>query len=209
MPEPDLMHLMRLYAQEGVAQWKAAPNQIKTRAQACLGTAIAENEPEALVTLATIYNGQNADRLRFIPMPKKPKHGGIERSFFIPVREYKPSGEIAVSFELFLLVSGMNCLAYRFEPAHPMPTVHNYNHVQMSQQLLRKTIPTAVPTWLPDKYPAFPLSTTNPLRVFLAMITAMHGYAGGVVAVLQDIFLKAGRAPETAAYLSELQAMLA
>jgi hypothetical protein len=202
------MHLMQLYAQEGISQWKTAPNNLKFRAQACLGTAIAENETEAFVTLATIYNGQNATRLRFIPMPKKPKHG-IERSFFIPVREYRPSGELIVGFELFLLVSGMNCLAYRFEPAHRMPTVHNYNHVQMSQQLLRKTIPTAVPTWLPDKYPAFPLSTTNPLRVFLAMITAMHGYAGGVVAVLQDIFLKAGRAPETAAYLSELQAMLA
>jgi hypothetical protein len=207
MPAPDLIQVMQLYAREGIQQWKAAPDQLKRRAQACLGTAIAENEPQAFVTLATIYNGKDADRLRFIPMPKRPKHG-IERNFFIPVREYKPSGEIAVGFELFLLVSGMNCLAYRFEPAHPMPTVHNYNHVQMSQQLLRKTIPTAVPTWLPDKYPAFPLSTTNPLRVFLAMITAMHGYAGGVVAILQDIFVKAGRARETAVYLSELQAML-
>src|ERR1041384_8431495 len=207
MPTPDLMHLMQLYAQEGIGQWKTAPNQLKFRAQACLGTAIAENETEAFVTLATIYNGQDATRLRFIPMPKKPKHG-IERSFFIPVREYKPSGEIAVGFELFLLVGGMNCLAYRFEPAHPTPSVHNYNHVQMSRKLLRKTISTAVPTWVPEKYPAFPLSTTNPLRVFLAMITGLHGYAGGVLAILQDIFSKAGRSPETALYVSELQAML-
>jgi hypothetical protein len=207
MPTPDLMHLMRLYAQEGVDQWKSAPNPLKARARTCLGTAIAENEPEAFVTIATIYNQANADRLRFIPMPKKPKHG-IERCFFIPVREIRPNGQIVVGFELFLLVSGTNCLAYRFEPAHRFPSVHDYNHVQMSHQLLRRTIPTAVPAWLPNKYPAFPLSTTDPLRVFLAMITAIHGYTGGVVSILQDIFWKAGRSRETVLYLDELKKML-
>src|SRR5689334_3230475 len=100
MPTLDLMDLMRLYAQEGVDQWKGAPHTLKTRARTCLGTAIAENEPEAFVTIATIYNQANADRLRFIPMPKKPKHG-IERCFFIPVREVKPNGETTMGFELF------------------------------------------------------------------------------------------------------------
>jgi hypothetical protein len=78
----------------------------------------------------------------------------------------------------------------------------------MSQQLLRRTITTAVPSWLPNKYPAFPLSTTDPLKVFLAMITAIHGYTGGVVSVLQEIFWRAGRAQETLLYLDALKKML-
>jgi hypothetical protein len=129
--------------------------------------AIAENEPEAFVTIATIYNQANANRLRFILMPKKPKRG-IERCFFMPAREIKPNGEITVGFELFQLVSGKNCLAFRFEPAHRFSSVHDYNHVQLSRQLLRRTIPTAVPAWIPDKYPAFPLSTTDPAEGVLS-----------------------------------------
>jgi hypothetical protein len=207
MPSLDLMDLMKLYAREGVAQWNSASSDVKRRSQECLGTAIAENEDEAFVTLATIYNTRNANRLRFIPMPKRPKHG-IERCFFIPVREMKDRGEIAVGFELFLLVSHRNCLAFRFEAAHGFPSVHDYNHVQLSNQMLRRTITTAVLPWLPNRYPAFPLSTTNPLRVFLAMITSIHGYTGGVVSVLQDIFQKAGRSPETLLYLDELKKML-
>jgi hypothetical protein len=207
MPQPDLLDLMRLYAREGIADWNAAPFGVRQRARECLGAAIAENDTEAFVTIGTIYNGANANRLRFIPMPKRPKRG-IERCFFIPVQEIKDGGEIAVGFELFLLVKEKKCLAYRFEPAHRLPSVHNYDHVQMSHQMLRQTIPTAVPDWLPIKYPAFPLSTTSSLRVFLAMITAIHGYAGGVVSVLQDIFQKAGRVSEAVLYLDELKKML-
>jgi hypothetical protein len=207
MPSLNLMDLMRLYAHEGIAQWNGVPYGLKRRARECLGTAIAENETEADVTLGTIYNRTNANRLRFIPMPKRPKHG-IERCFFIPVREITDRGVVTMGFELFLLVKEKVCLAYRFEPAHRLPSVHNYVHVQMSHEMLRRSIPTAVPNWLPIKYPAFPLSTTNSLRVFLAMITAIHGYSGGVVTVLQDIFQKAGRARETILYLDELKQML-
>ncbi len=207
MPSLDLDDLMKLYAREGITHWNSASYGLKRRARECLGAAIAENETEAFVTIGTIYNGANANRLRFIPMPKRPKHG-IERCFFIPVREIKAGGEIAVGFELFLLVKEKKCLAYRFEPSHRLPSVHNYAHVQMSHQMLRQTIPTAVPDWLPIKYPAFPLSTTNPLRVFLAMMTSIHGYSGGAVSVLQDIFQKAGRVSETVLYIDELRKML-
>jgi hypothetical protein len=207
MPSLDLMDLMKLYAREGIAHWNGASYGLKKRARECLGTAIAENETEAFVTIGTVYNRTNANRLRFIPMPKRPKHG-IERCFFIPVREIKDGGEVTTGFELFLLVKEKKCLAYRFEPAHRLPSVHNYDHVQMSHEMLRQTIPTAVPDWLPIKYPAFPLSTSDSLRSFLAMITAIHGYSGGVVSVLRDIFQKAGRAPETVLYLDELKKML-
>jgi hypothetical protein len=210
MPSPNLMDLMRLYASHGIADWndkRKTHYGVQKRARECLGAAIAENKTEAFVTIGTIYNESNADRLRFIPMPKRPKHG-IERAFFIPVNRINDKGVIITTFELFLLVKEKFCLAYRFELPHPAPTVHDYSHVQMSHKMLRETIPTAVPNWLPIRHPAFPLSISGSLRMFLTMITAIHGYSGGTLSILQEIFQQAGRSPEASLYVSELKEML-
>lgn len=200
---------MSLYARLGVADWRNAPSELRKRAGECLGAGIAENDAEAAVTINTTYNETNAARLRFIPMPKRPK-GGIERCFFLPICQFDGSGKFAASFDVFLLVTGRNCLAYRFEPAHAPTSRHGYAHVQMSRSLLRRTVVAATLPWLPDSYPAFPLppSTSDPVRMFLSLGTAVHGYAGGMNSVLQDIFQAAGRAAEAPAYLAELKAML-
>jgi hypothetical protein len=80
----------------------------------------------------------------------------------------------------------------------------------MNQRMLKKTINlVGVPQWIPDKYPAFPISTSNPLRMFLAMGTAVHGYADrGFADLLVDIFQKAGRTADSTAYLAELALFL-
>jgi len=206
MPSLDFEELMRLYARRGIADWKAAPQELRGRALRCLGTAIAENETEANVTIYTKYDPTRVNQMRFIPMPKHPKKG-IERCFFLPIREVQSGGKEAVAFELFVLVARTDCLAFRFEPAHKLPSVHNYGHVQMSRKMLRKTIEVkGIPDWLPDSYPAFPILTSEPLRAFLCMVTAVHGYENGCTAVLQDIF--AGRASELALYLGELKKIL-
>jgi len=208
MPAPDLIDLMTLYSRRGIADWRNAQGELRQRARNCLGTAIAENDAEASVTIRTIFNERNANRLRFIPMPKVPT-GGIERCFFLPIRETTDKGEEIASFDLFLLVARTDCLAFRFEPAHVPQTTHRYGHVQMSRKMLRKSIePTGVPKWLPVSYPAFPLATSDPLRMFLSMATAIHGYEGGVTRVLQDIFRGVGRAREVGPYLDELKKLL-
>ena len=207
LPE-DLSDLLRLYAQRGVADWQKAPSGVRRRAEACLGAEIADHPAEAVITLNTVYDRTNANQLRFIPMPKHPAKGGIEWSFFIPVCEFR-GALFSVAFELFLLVSGTDCLAYRFEQAHPPPSTHNYGHVQMSQALLRKTILATTHKWIPVRYPAHPLGTSDPLRMFLAMATAMHGYSNGVLRVIQEIYQAASRAGDAARYVDELQKMLA
>src|SRR5262249_15711745 len=184
------------------------PYDLQKRARECLGAAIAEDVTQAFVTITTIYNEGNADRLRFIPMPRRPKHPAVERSFFIPVSRIDKAGQLQTTFELFLLVREKKCIAYRYEIAHSPPTVHDYDHVQMSQKMLRQTIPTAVEPWIPVRYPAFPLLTTGSLKMFLVMVTAIHGYSGGVLSILQEIFQKAGRANETILYVKELKSML-
>lgn len=206
MASLDLVDLMGLYARQGIAHWKQAPSELRKRASECLGAEIADNEPEAFVTIQTIFDTTNANRLRFIPMPKHPK-GGIERCFFLPIREKINGGKERTTFELFMLVARKDCLAFRFEPAHKPPSNHSYGHVQMSRKMLRKTVEVkTVPQWLPDSYPAFPIATSDPLRMFLAMTTAVHGYSGGLVTVLQEVFQKASRASDLAVYLNELKA---
>lgn len=209
MLSKELSDLLWLYARRGIADWQQAPSVLRKRATECLGWEIADNEAEAVRTLNTIYNGTNAKQLRFIPMPRHPRKPGFERSFFIPV--CKSNGtRLSVGFELFLLVnaSRMNCLAYRFEPAHDLPSVHNYGHVQLSRALLHREIAARTLNWIPDSYPAHPLYTSDPLRMFLSMATAVHGYNKGVLDVIQRAFLEASRARDVAFYTDELRKML-
>jgi hypothetical protein len=207
MPSADLVDLLRLYARQGIADWRNAPAELRQRALACLGSGIADNDTEALVTISTIYNHTNAKRLRFIPMPKHPR-SGIERCFFLPIRERSGVQE-STSFDLFLLVAQRNCLAFRFEPAHRPSSAHAYGHVQICRSMLRKTIEVkGIPAWFPVTYPAFSISTSDPLRMFLSMTTAVHGYFGGVVKVLQEIFQKENRAGDAVLYLDVLRTLL-
>lgn len=207
MTFPDFLELMKLYARRGIDDWKSAPNELRKRAQDCLGTGIADHDYEANTTIHTIYNGTSSTQLSFIPMPKHPA-GGIERCFFLPVRELASGGQETLAFELFLLVARKDCLAFRFEPARAA-SAHNYGHMQLSRKMLKKTIEVkGIPDWLPVTYPAFPMLTSEPLKVFLCMITAVHGYQGGSVTVLQDVFQRASRMSELAFYLAELKKML-
>ncbi|HET7461453.1 MAG TPA: hypothetical protein VFJ82_09390 [Longimicrobium sp.] len=75
----------------------------------------------------------------------------------------------------------------------------------MSQKLLERTISPNTLDWIPVKYPAYPLGTSEPLKMFLAMATAIHGYSGGVLDVIRDIFTTAGRAGEVSTYIAELK----
>jgi hypothetical protein len=208
MPSADLFDLLRLYARAGIADWKNASDELRRRAAECLGTAIADDEAQASVTISTIYNQANASRLRFIPMPKHPRRR-IERCFFLPIHERASHGQESTAFDLFLLVGGRDCLAFRFEPAHAPSSAHAYGHVQMCRSLLRKTIEVKViPNWFPVSYPAFAISTSDPLQMFLSKATAVHGYSGGIVKVLQDIFQKASRPSEAVLYLEKLTTLL-
>ncbi len=209
MLSKELSDLLWLYARRGIADWRQAPSMLRKRATECLGAEIADNESEAAITLHTIYNGKNAKQLRFIPMPRHPKRPGFERSFFIPVCQAKKE-TITVGFDLFLIVNAAtkNCLAYRFEPAHDLPSVHNYGHVQMTQKLLLKTIPSKTIDWIPVSYPAYPLYSSDPLRMFLSMATAVHGYNNGILHVIQEVFVEVSRAREVGVYVNHLSQML-
>jgi hypothetical protein len=203
----DFEDLMRLYARRGIRDWrdkKSTPYELQTRARDCLGLGIAQDETQANVTISTTYDGTNLHRLRFIPMPKVPSRPGIDRCFFLPVRRRAPDGQETVVFELFLLVTQRNCLAFRLEPEHRRPGAHGYDHVQMCQTLSRPV--SGVPAWLPDRYPAFPTPVSGPLRGFLCMASAVHGCDTGLIPMLTDMFQ--GRSVDLVQYLQELKKVL-
>jgi hypothetical protein len=212
MSSLNLWDLMELYARRGVADWTRAPFGLQRRARECLmATQIATRDADALNTIRTIYDGTNSNALSFIPMPMpNPKKQPIERCFFLPIRE-KKGGVETFALELLVLVKEKKCLAFRFEPADRPSSRHGYGHLQMNQKMLKKTIPVeGVPEWMPDKYPAFPMSTSDPLKMFLAMATAVHGYADrGFADLIVDIFQQSSRAADSTAYLAELRRFLA
>ena len=208
MPAPDLFDLMEQYALRGLDDWRNNTGEdLQRRARECLGMAIADTDWEVRMLIRNACNGGAIGQQKFIPMPNH-RHEGIERCFFLPIREHGDEN-IKMAFDLFLLVDEENCLAFRFEPADPPEQSHNYGHVQLSRRLLRRTIePSGIPSWLPDSYPAFPVPSSDPLKMFLSMATAVHGYAGGIESVLQDLFQKASRPGDAAPYVGVLQEML-
>ena len=99
-----------------------------------------------------------------------------------------------MAFDLFLFVKEQNCLAFRFEPPDKPNWSHNYPHVQLSRDLLHRTVkPKGIPSWLPDSYPAFPLPSSDPLKMFLSLVTAVHGRHKGFESILVEMFQTAGR----------------
>ena len=198
---------MILYSRRGLADWKRVSYQVSRIARNCLTNAgIAETEKEADLAIHEFWDPEDTSRLKFIPMPSRRKKG-TERCFFLPIRLRKANGSESMGFELFVLVKGKSCLAFRFEPAHGN-SVHGYGHVQLTKVLKKKTAKTPIPSWIPDSYPAFPIGTSDPLDVFLAMAVSVHGYKGGFLRVLQEVFQAANRPGDSAFYVKRLKNML-
>lgn len=203
----DLKDLLTLYAERGVTDWKSASYRIRSLAGRCLGAQIAENTTEANVTIATQFSPTSTARLRFIPMPDFPGKRGFQWSFFIPLIQFRQN-VLHVEYNLFILIDGTHWLAYRFEPAHPRPG-HDYGHVQLCQQLVRRTVqPDPAMNWLPASYPAFALGTSDPLRMFLSMATALHGNSGGIDRVISEMFVAASRPRDVSKYIAHLKHMM-
>jgi hypothetical protein len=190
MPAPDLTDLLTRYAKLGLEEWSRAPGELQRRAGICLLNQIVENDYQLSKTINTDYTAADADALRFIPMPPVGMKG-MERCFFLPIKKRSDGGSLEVSFDLFVLVDHQNCLAFRFEPADVPGHSHSYTHAQLCTRLRRKTLLLNVlPTWIPDTYPAFPVSASTPIELFLAMATSVHGnHQGGLRMLLQDIFV--------------------
>ena len=190
-----LTELMREYALCGVRDWPNVGDELRRRARKCLENRIIDTVQECR------HQVSRPAQDRFFPMPRKPEARRLELCFFRMRKD--------ASFELFVVVDLENCLGFRFEPADGEFSRHNYPHVQFCRRLLTRDLrPAGVPDWLPDSYPAFPLPYSDPTRLFLAMLTSIHGRAGGLDELLKEIFQQASKITQWRKYTAILDHML-
>lgn len=161
--------LMKAYAVLGMNEWRHAGQEIKEKASRLLGKRLAQNDGQAEAAIKSLVRDEK--RPYFIPMPQP--RPDIAYSYFMPM-----SDEVGTSFDLLLHCRDDKWLGFRFEPADPKASSHNYGHIQMNRRMEGGgsiAVPGA-PDWLPTSYPAFPLRSSDPVEMFLSMITSVHGY---------------------------------
>ena len=174
----DLSNVMKEYALQGFRDWWELGDEIRERARRCLENRIVESEGEFR------YEIHKMSHDKFFPMPR----GSQERQLNCCLFRIRNRS----SFELFVLMNDSNSMAFRFEPADEPEWNHNYAHVQFCRELgAGAFFPGEIPSWLPENYPAFPLPSSDPLKLFLAMVTSIHGRSRGAQKLFIDIFQKA------------------
>lgn len=198
---------MLSYAKLGLGDWEGADLPLKNRARRCLSGLLVEDDGQLGVTLGA--RGVDMEKLKFIPMPTRNIVRDVDRGFFVPIQRFDGgTPDPILTLELVLLVRQEHCLGLRLEPAHPSGQSHDYGHIQMSREVLGLAI--ATPAWIPVSYPAFPSSTSEPLDMFLFMMTAIHGHSGegGVLEMLADIFRARSRPRDARECADRLRTLL-
>ncbi len=200
---------MLVYSIRGVTDWNQAKPILRKKAEECLRNQIATDEGE----VKSVINSPSTVR-KFIPMPRHgPKQRGFDWSFFLP---RKKDGQM-MSLVLFILVNQArkDSVAFRFESSARGP--HGYSHVQLTSKLpelklaassSENEVSWGVPQWLPASYPAFPVVARNWTEMFLSMMTAVHGYKGGVDGLIKEIFQQAERLNDARKYMKALDSVL-
>ena len=198
-----LSDLMLQYALEGLHDWKQnTDEEVRNQARKLLSHRIFSNDGE-------LRSGMAQPRPdKFFPIPRFGYKSEILFCCFLP-RAQQPGVLDRFSFVLFLMLKNDNSLVFRFEPAEESGYRHNYPHVQLCQNVIgMNPPPMGVPTFIPERDPAFPLPSSNPLKLFLSMATAVHGRSGGVEKLIRTIFAKGSAVSASQKYFKALNEML-
>jgi hypothetical protein len=183
MPEADLHDILKLYARKGWTEWQEARDEEQQAAKKVLGDALVQTEGQLDATLNEFRVGPGKTSTKFLPMPRLGAKG-FRRAFFAAI---SPEAQASpASFELLLVVSDEHRLSFRLEGSHGEKQTHDYSHLQLCRNVYGKTVKVS-PDWIPDSYPAFPISSSNSLGVFLYMLVAIHGRTGGIFKLLYDL----------------------
>lgn len=204
----DVRTLMLRYAERGVDDWKNASGEVQDLAERALGLRIATGVGEARAAVARKAPA-------FIPMPRGQERGGtVKWFFFLPLGSPE-----APKWILFLLIAdrtdggeGSGSMAFRFECPAAEGREHGYYHVQMTRRIIggpvgRHVLP-AVGEGVPEEYPAFPVPACDASDLFLAMLTAVHGFPKGMELVLQEVLQSANVSTAAHRHMDRLREML-
>jgi hypothetical protein len=186
-----LIDLMRRYGKLGIESWKSVKQLDKDNISKRLDWKIAESIYDVTSTIDAYFDETKILKLkaktRFIPMPCTAND--FVHAFFLPLREKDSKTVDRFSFDLFLIVDGDNSIGLRWEPSDSPSNSHGYGHVQLCRSMVRGTTKSSgIPNWMPKSYPAIPISTSDPLHMFLSMATSVHGYEQRMSKLIQDIY---------------------
>ena len=197
-----LRDLMRQYAVQGLHDWREnTEERVRTRAVTSLGNKIASTDKELYFEIG------RPRPTKFFPMPKFGYGKEIDYCFFLP-RVYESNGLERWTFVLFVLTNGRENLAFRFEPASGDKGKHDYAHIQFCRTVIGADfVPAGIPAWIPERDLAFPLPSSDPVKLFLSMATAVHGRSGGVDKVIINMFQRANQVNATRKYIGLLTEM--
>jgi hypothetical protein len=195
----DVISLVKAYARRGIEDWKSVKAETHAKTLRLLGNhRLAQNTQESDNAIPRAIRGQNA-RMLFFPMPNKNQGKHIEQCLF----SLRRVDDNRTSFDLLLLCHNGSWLGFRFEPPDEIGS-HGFSHVQMCRKIKSHDASEEVEglvDWVPDHYPAFPLRASDPLQMFLSLVTSIHGYPGGVDEVLRDLMPR----PEIKQFFDSLQ----
>jgi len=194
----DLESLMKRYAMSGLDFWE---NDVSSgeqqRARRCLGQdVIAEIEEDVNEVVYSRSNRHNPHLVRYIPMPGPVRN--VDHAFFRPIRTYPSKDIVKTSFSLFLIVTqreetgdqsgGISevpprplrkkdmCLAFRWELPEEGSNTHGYAHIQFCRNMAKNGPDhRGIPDWMPESYPAIPIGTSDPVKMFLSLAMSVHG----------------------------------
>jgi hypothetical protein len=199
MVTDDVISLLKAYARRGIEDWKSVEKGTSDKTLSLLGYhRLVQNPQQSDNAIPQAISGQNA-RMLFFPMPNKNQGKHIDQCLF-SVRRVDDN---RASFDLLLLCHNGKWLGFRFEPRDDNGS-HGYSHVQMSRKVKSNDASEEIGglvDWVPDHYPAFPVRGSNPLQMFLSLVTSIHGYPGGIDEVLRELMPR----PEIKRYFDSLQ----
>lgn len=200
MVTDDAISLMKAYARRGIEDWKSVKAPTKAKTLSLLGNhRLAQNPQESDNAIPQAIRSQNA-RILFFPMPNKNHGKHIEQCLF----SLRRIDDSRTSFDLLLLCHDGQWLGFRFEPPDDIGS-HGYSHVQMCRKIKAHGAGDddveGLVDWVPDHYPAFPVRASDPLQMFLSLVTSVHGFPGGVDEVLRELMPR----PEVKRYFDSLQ----
>ena len=197
-----LRDLMRQYALQGLHDWRVNTDaRVRSRAVTSLSNKISLTDQELHFEIGKPRPS------KFFPVPKFGYGKEMVHCFFLP-RVYESDGLESWTFVLFVLTNGKENMAFRFEPAGRDGGRHDYAHIQFCRNVIGDDFVLAgIPTWIPERDPAFPLPSSDPVKLFLSMATAVHGRSGGVDKVIIDMFQRANQVNATRKYIGLLNEM--
>lgn len=179
----DFCEIVKKYALHGLYHFDRMGSAKRNLIQARIPPMMLElNKQRLEIKFKSVGSGTPQD-FDFIPMPPPESGAKFDAAFFVPRFTLGQDNTFSCAFCLLLWKDhrevnshGKQGRTYSFRVEPIELGSHAYAHLQLSRDVDRPSLPTDLPSWMCTSYPAFPIHSSSPLRMFLTALVAIHGY---------------------------------